>query len=437
MPVNAPEDVEDLLRSGSELGLIGEAEDDWLDFKEQPYVLAQAKHRWELAKDVANMASNPGGGCIVLGVGTKQDADDFEELADQIKPFPCNLVDDQQYRDTIDAFAYPPIRGLKIRQYRRADGCLALISIPPQAEDDRPFLLKRVVDADGGVVDAFAVPTRDGSHTRWTPIGQVHRDLADGRRSRQAGSAPEAVAAEPARVEPLEPRLLAQVEDIERYMDWSDAAVYALAAMPVSAPDRIPDLYGGELFDAFSRPPQLRHAGFGIGWSQEPRIENGSLVASDADFRVRQLDTDGFFLVAAKAEEDFLGRVGPRPTGEPRALRINTTVLVEFTYEFCRFQASVLQTAIPGDWRLGLLVRGGVSRPWRFALGPRGAHFDHEYKVASSDSWEREIAASGDAEADTFELLARFYDLFGLAEALIPFADDRRITPDALRDLSG
>ncbi len=265
--------------------------------------------RTELARLLrSNMASNLAGGCIVLGVATKKDPDDFEEVANEIKPFPCDLVDDQKYRDTVDSFAYPPIRRLKIRQLRRDNGCLALIVVPPQPEDDRPFLLKRVVDAEGGLVEAFAVPTRDGRHTRWVPVGQVHRDLADARRWRRSGAAPEAgKPATPARTEPLAPRLVHRVDDVEQYMDWSDAAIYTLAAAVADPPDRIPSLYGGALFDSFARPPELRDAGFGIGWRQEPRVENGSLVAADADFRFRRLEPNGFFLVAARQTKTSSG----------------------------------------------------------------------------------------------------------------------------------
>ena len=433
MVVRSAEDIEALLGAHLDPQLIGVPEQDWLDFKEQPYFLNIPKQRWELAKDVANMASNEQGGCIVLGLATKKDTDDFEEIASKVKPFPCDLIDEQRYRDLIDSYSYPPVRGLKIRQYRRGAGCLALIIIPPQSEDDRPFLLKRVVDTDGGPVDAFAIPTRDGSHTRWTPVGQVHRDIADGRRSRRLHtSASFLPAASVDQAEPIGPKLRARVEEIERYMDWSDAAIYALAAAPTKPPERIADLYGGAIYEAFVRPPQIREAGFGIGWRQQPSIEGGSLVAADADFRFRRLDPDGFFVVAVKAEEEFLGRVGPWPTGVPRAMRINTTVLVEFTYEFCRFQAMMLHPAIDGSWKLALHVLGAQSRPWRLALGPRNGNFDSEYKEASSDDWLKEITGTSQAESDAFELLARFYDLFGLPEALIPFSSDRRIDPDGI-----
>lgn len=433
MSVQTAADIEALLDANLDPQLVGIPEQDWLDFKEQPYVMGSSKHRWELAKDVANMASNAQGGCILLGLATKKDPEDFEEVASEVKPFPCDLIDEQKYRDVIDSYAYPPVHGLKIRQYRRNGGCIGLIIVPPQSEDDRPFLLKRVVDTEGGSVDAFALPTRDGSHTRWTPVGQVHRDVADGRRSRRPIDP--AIYIPPGSIDrpaPIGPKLRERVEDIERYMDWSDAAIYALAAAPTNPPDRIVDLYAGPVYNAFIDPPQIRHAGFGIGWRQEPSIEGGSLVAADSDFRFRRLDPDGFFVVAVKAEEDFLGRVGPRPTGVPRAMRINTTVLVEFTYEFCRFQAMTLGPAIESRWTLALHVLGAQSRPWRLALGPRNAHFDLDFREASSDDWLKEIEAASDPESDGFELLARFYDLFGVSDTLIPFSEDRRIQPDEI-----
>jgi len=229
---------------------------------------------------------------------------------------------------------------------------------------------------------------------------------------------------------------VAAVDHTERYMGWQDSAIYALAAAPRQTPDRIPNFYGGTLREAFEAPEGLRHAGFGIGWRQDARLEDGSLVASDSDFRVRQLDPDGFFVVAARAEESFLGRVGPHPTGEPRSLKINTTVLVEFTYEFCRFQNAVLQGAVEGSWDLALTVRGAQSRTWGLQLGPRNTMIESDYSPASSDAWLRTIPSTNNPESDAFELLARFYDLFGLPESAIPFTSDRKIDRSALIALS-
>ena len=136
--------------------------------------------------------------------------------------------------------------------------------------------------------------------------------------------------------------LTADVTMIESYMDWHDSAVYALATAPVAPPSRIDNFSSGDLRQHFANPPELRYAGFGIGYRQEPRLEGGALVAVDGDFRYRRLERDGRLLVAIRAEESFLGRTHQWPTGEARPLDINHVALVEFTYEFCRFQKAVL-----------------------------------------------------------------------------------------------
>src|SRR5687767_14916595 len=144
MPIASPDEVRALLDARREGELIGEAERSWLDFKLSPYVLSDLRQQWELAKDVAAQASNPEGGCLVLGVETRQDPQDFEDRAFRINRFPGDLINDQQYRDVIDASVYPLIRGLVIRRYDD-NGCLGLIQVPPQDPDDQPFLLKRIV----------------------------------------------------------------------------------------------------------------------------------------------------------------------------------------------------------------------------------------------------------------------------------------------------
>lgn len=436
MAVGTPDELNALLAEGRETELRGMAEQDWLDFKGQPYILKIEKHRWELAKDVANMASNPTGGCLALGFVTKKDPDDFEEILEEINPFPGELVNDKEYREAIDSFVYPQIRSIQIRQHRRETQFLALIVVPPQEDDDRPFILKRQVTTDGGIIDAFAFPSRDGSQTRWLSVGQVHRDLSDGRRSRRS-SLP-SVAAPPRRAPPggeVAARLHMLVDGAERFMDWADTAVYALAAVPANPPDRIRDFYGNNIAAKFFDPPRLRDAGFGIGWTHAPQVEEGSLVASDSR-RYRRLDPDGFFISVTNANDEFLGRSNRRSQA-PAAVRVNTTVLVEYTYEFCRFTSSALAPAVGTDWSLVLLVRGARTRPWRLVLGPRNASFTDEFRLPSSDDWERHVVASLDPERDAFEVLARFYDLFSLPESEIPFSQDRRVNPEEIVALGG
>jgi len=126
-----PDDVVASIEAGNEDLLIGEPETEHVDFKEQPYLLATDKGKWELAKDVAALA-NSGGGCLVIGVATTTPADREEEIASEIKPFPVAMVDLQQMRTTIDAASgvYPVLKRVDIRRFDRTGGkALAVVRV--------------------------------------------------------------------------------------------------------------------------------------------------------------------------------------------------------------------------------------------------------------------------------------------------------------------
>lgn len=431
--VSVPGDVEDLLSEGREHELLGEPEADWLDFKGTPYHLDSPEQQFELAKDIATLASLDVSGCIVIGIRTVKSQVDFEDRADKISPFPRDRLDEKRYRDIIESFVYPPPRGLRIRIFERNGNCLAMIVVPAQDDDDKLFMLKRLIDGGGRQIEAFAIPRRDGSHTRWTPIGIVHRDIADARRLRKITS--ERISREqlPAREADFVDRVPTRVGELEAYMGWEDATTYAVAAGPLNTVDRIPGFFDEQgVKGPFSRPMGIRHAGFGIGYPQEPRIERGALVAVDGDFRIRWLDPDGFFIVALTTNEHILGRTRRQPLPEPRPLKMNLIALVEFTYEVCRFQRQILMPRIQGDWQIAVCFIGAKTRPWRPTFG--GPHdFADELHPASADDWLKVIRCGSDAETDAYQLLARAFDLFGVSEQQIPYTTDGRVDPTKIR----
>ena len=439
-------EIRAILDEGREAVLVDVAETDGLDFKEQPYALhdrtgdAHRYHAWELAKDAAAMANNPQGGSIVIGVRTEPSPTSSDDVAVETTPFPCSLVVAQQYKDIIAEHVHPPIGGVEVFKSVRGEKCFAVVAVPPQRDDDS-FLLKKIVDPDGKPTEGFAMPVRDGSHTRWRPIEKIQREISDGRRSRRTDfttfSGPSPVA--PAQAA-LEERFRDDLTEIEDYLDWHDSAVYALAAAPVSPPRRIENFYGGDLRQNFAMPPELRHAGFGIGYRQEPTVEHGGLVAIDGDFRYRRLEPNGYFVVALRADENVLGRTSQAPTGVARSLAINVVALVEFTYEFCRFQRTILQPHIGSEWHLAVSLRGAVSRPWSLQLGlpyrryhlwPEDAH------AAQSDEMNEVIEAVDDHAANAYQLLAHVCDLFGLPESdLAPFVAGGRVDEEVILGLS-
>lgn len=144
-------------------------------------------------------------------------------------------------------------------------------------------MLLRVVDDAGKRVEAIAVPYRSGSQTRWAPPGQLHRDLADGRRFRRLEPATIPIDDGETRRESFAERMRARASEIEAFMQWEDRAIFMLSAAPNAAPPRIEGFYDPQgIRGAFARPPELRSAGFGIGWAAEPQVESGSLVAFDS-----------------------------------------------------------------------------------------------------------------------------------------------------------
>jgi len=228
--------------------------------------------------------------------------------------------------------------------------------------------------------------------------------------------------------------LMLRAGALEQYMDWGDRPTLMLAAWPGHDVDRIARFYEEDgIRGRLENPPQLRDAGFGIGWRAVARSEGGALVATDSH-RIRWVEPNGSLFVAATADQEFLCRTSGRVT-TPRPLAVSHIVLIEFTYLFCLFQHVALSAAIDGTWRLAIVVCGAESRPWKLRLGPRGHVFAGELRPPSADTWVKKLVSTDDPGRDAYALVARFYDLFGVGEGQIPFVADGAIDPDQLRNL--
>jgi len=434
-------EVAALLEAGREAELVGVPESDRLDFKSQPYVLTTDKGRWELCKDVAALA-NIGGGELVMGVETEVPTDREEEIAAAIRPFPSGMVLIKQYRDTIDATSgvYPVLRGVDIRKFDRADDkALAVITVPPQAEDDLPFLVVRMVEGDSKRGLGIGVPFRSGSHTYWEPAGQLHRDLSDGRRFRRFQEPLQTGAS--SRHEELkrtiEEASATRLQEIEQYMGWIDVPALLLAAFPVDQQSEpIEGFYDRDrVRGAIERPPVLRYAGFGLAYPGEARNEAGSLINARAGSTVLWVDPDGRAFAAAAGSQEFLTRSGgSRTATEPEARAINPTVLVEWTYLFCLFVAESLAPSVTGDWQLSVRLHGALSKPWTLRLrGGSGPDHWGEGNASGLDDWHFSRSATLDPALDAYALLAQIYGLFGVPADQIPYTSDGRVDPSALQ----
>lgn len=181
-----------LVRAGMVEAVIGLRESEWLEVKGRPYRLSApegqaARHKFELAQDVARFANGDVDGVLLVGYRTDAADADVEVVAD-LSPVRLSDSSPEQHRKVIDARVYPAVEGLRVDQVALSDDSAVLvIEIPRQPEFLKPFLVHGAV-IDGRVDGSFiSIVRRRGSHSIVTDPSQLHSQLAVGRAVRHLG----------------------------------------------------------------------------------------------------------------------------------------------------------------------------------------------------------------------------------------------------------
>jgi Putative DNA-binding domain len=131
--------------------LIGQEEAEWIDFKREGYAKTE-RGKLELAKDVASFA-NADGGLLVLGVATTKAG--HVETASAVTPCPPGSVSVQSYRAIVTRRIHPPPERFEMFSIpQQPDGDVWVISVPPQPDEVKPFLVHGAV-LGGKVNDAY------------------------------------------------------------------------------------------------------------------------------------------------------------------------------------------------------------------------------------------------------------------------------------------
>lgn len=172
-------EVLDVLASGNFEPLVGLAETIDVEFKGQPYQIADHdSQKFELAKDVSALA-NASGGVIVIGVQTERDNEASVDVAAELRPLALGLVDEQQYEGILSDMIYPRLREVQVRFHSSGvdnDRGLVSIDVPTQDEVDKYFLIQRPieegVDRTPGWLVGLAV--RSIGRVEGRRIGEVH-----------------------------------------------------------------------------------------------------------------------------------------------------------------------------------------------------------------------------------------------------------------------
>lgn len=175
--------IEALVHSGDSDLLVGQYEHEGFDAKSTSYQLSNPAGRFELAKDVAAFANSRNGGLIVCGLKTakRRGSDVVREAA----PISLERFNDHAWIRAIRKLVVPAPEGLVVRARRMGSGSVrgyVTISIPPQPEHLRPFLVQLGRRQDGKIVDTdITVPIRIGENTEYSDAAALHGLLTAGR----------------------------------------------------------------------------------------------------------------------------------------------------------------------------------------------------------------------------------------------------------------
>ena len=415
----------------------GTPESDWVDFKRTAYptesqrpLRLTERGRWELCKDVAAFA-NASGGCLVLGFPEVADPNLGVKVAGTLTPIEVSSVDLDHYRDVLEGGVYPVPTGIELRwfieQGSQPPAGALLIHVPEAPE--RPLVLGRIVTDPGESIHAVGVPVRNSDRVNWYPPERVHHLLRQAERMSDVAdlaiSAPD-----------VWPRADEDIDYLTRLEGWADKATLFLQAAPIGGPSRLPDFYD-VVREKLERPDSVRPVGFNLrslGGSAD--VIAGALVVRRMDDAAARVDPDGLLTVGALASPEFLGWSVNRSSDDPM-MRVNSTTLIELILECCRFVHEVLRPRSgSARWEYRLVCRSFQSHQVALAAGPAsGSIARWDWRVASSDHWDRRVDAGTSPTQDAFEVAAEGYALFGLPESAIPYSDGRSISLDQIRAL--
>jgi hypothetical protein len=176
----SPGTVVDLLRAQRPDLLIGQAETEWLEFKQAPYGLGDPLQEVELAKDVSALANRPGGGLLVIGLATKNR--NGTDTANAVRSQPLGLLSVRRYRQALDRWIFPPLDDLRIEIAEIEPGRGVMwVRVEPQPEALWPFLVLGAVQRGKVLGNHFSLVRRRGDETMAVPAAVVHGLLVAGR----------------------------------------------------------------------------------------------------------------------------------------------------------------------------------------------------------------------------------------------------------------
>lgn len=182
------ETVAELIRGGHVKALLGQPEGDWLEAKSQHADLTTEVGRIRLAQWVSQFANAPEGGVVVLGLATKNRGSG--DVITKVTPLPRETGIRRRYVQVLDTKVIPPIEDLRVEVIAHGDDDLILIEVPPQSEENKPFLVHGAVIEGKAQGTFFSIVRRRNDEMASTHPANVHANLTVGRAFLQRGEFP-------------------------------------------------------------------------------------------------------------------------------------------------------------------------------------------------------------------------------------------------------
>jgi hypothetical protein len=413
--------------------LIGVPEADFVDFKRTAYRFKSDRGRFELAKDVSAMANTERAGVIVLGIETERNPRLQQDVAVRLRPVASGLVDVQQVQHIIWEWVYPRLDvAVRSHAVKNRAGALWTIRIDRQRERDLPFIVAReFIGQRGATRNLFGAYKRHSTHNAPYPCATVHGWLRQGWAGPVLGDTSIGEQDDTQGEKILE-------DDLAVIGVGEGQAYYYLQARPEGR-GPVANFYRGGARSIYESMRNIRHMrpwGFHLADKGEPaRTEwDGLRVVRPGVSSISVSRNDG--LTTAVMGQYHLTWASERfaPKGQ---WVISPLVLVEFTLEFCRFYLGQTAGRVGGrrgtEWRAGMQ---GVREPEPLLLPDKPLSDRSFLSPAEGHDFRLRWARTDESDPGrlAFAVLTEVYAQFGLGEALIPYADGKRISEEAIRE---
>ncbi len=424
--------------------LLGQIEGDFIDCKREVYDLDPDRNKIELAKDITSFA-NADGGFILIGIQTQQSQTHFSDEIVSFSPFKANTFNPKKYEDILNQWVYPRLTDVRIEWKAKSKGTdrgFGVITVPPQPDTKKPFLISKSVLASGKRTDIlFGYAERKRDRSEPATLTELHAYVRDGMQY-QVNISNRLAAIEarlPVKERPshLPPEELAErVRNNLEAIGLNTRKHYVLVGYPCE-PTELISLFSSSpdsISSVLENPPTIREAAFSPTTSDTAKIIDGKFRrVSNHSRKVVDLYSDGCLIFGCAADEDFLAWGTKNFEERPK---LNIIALVEATYHFCLLYSEVLARLSPKPEQVSFRFEFGNMRPdnersavflvpYRHdALAQR--YGDPKY-FATKDNFSQELQVLSNAYdpgSVAYMILEHIFRYFGVeSDFIVPYSE--------------